>query len=179
MDGRESNKKSKGKLFLSFVILILYIAIILAFIFGASFGEFSSITNYILLIIISLLFGFLYKWLQDGFNFSFEFRLKSSIITSSFLLSVFVLVIGIMNEITRVSAELLQQEGSELTPFISGVDVNLFLYSILFLLSFNLNYLIFLFREKEFVKYALYLIPILISQILVYVVISYLLPLFS
>ncbi len=141
----------------------------LAVIFGISFGDLSSITNYIFLIIISLPFGFLYKWLQDGFNYSFEFRLKSSIITSAFLLSVFVLIIGIMNEITRVSAEL-----SLVESFISVVDVNLLLYSILFLLSFNLNYLIFLFKEKEFVKYALYLIPILISQILVYVVIPYL-----
>ena len=156
---------SKLKLTISYLILIIFIGVFSTFILATSFANLGPIINYAILIVMFLFFGLLYKWLQDGFNSSFEFEMKSSVITSTILLSVFTSIIGIFKNIIESTQEVYKTAG-----LIGEININIFVFPFIFLIFFNSNYLLLIYREKEYFKYILYLFPLFFSWLILYAI---------
>lgn len=157
--------KNYFKLFFSFIIIVLYVLISFVIILKSSYEEFSPIVNYLIFILFSGLAGLLFKNFQEGYDSSYNYGFKISVIVSTIFLTNFVVVIGIMNEIAKVVDKLsvMDGNGSGMSSLISVFDVNLFLFAMLVLLSFNFKYLISYFEKKDYIKYLYYLIPFIVS----------------
>jgi hypothetical protein len=153
------------KLFLYFIILFSYISTLVVLILASSFGNINTITNIILLIITSLSFGTLYKHIKNKYNTDFEKQLKSSIFSTSIILVLITPIIISLQTLYKVTSQL---RTPELESFIGNYNINIYMYIIILILSFNFKFLIMLYKEKEYKKFLLYIIPIIISIITIY-----------
>lgn len=164
-------KKITGNTYLltySYLLIILYLFIFLFYIAKAVYENYSITLNFISLIIISTIIGYIYFYIQNKTQKGTDYLYKNSLIISTIIITLKTLLIGIYNQRSILYSRL-----AENPALLEIFRINLPVYLFLFLIVFNLFILKDLIIEKKYKKIKYYLIPFLISQV-IYLIILFL-----
>ena len=150
-------RKNTWKLVFSFIALTVYLALVVIFIFASAFSMYSSTINYVFLGVVTLIFGIVYKWLQDDYDNSVDFQVVSAVTASSISLPLFMIPIGVINSIAEAFREI------SATDKLMYFNADLIIYAAIFLITFNVSQIIAIAKEKKPLKYAYYIVPVIIA----------------